>query len=207
MLVKQGNTTKYGGEWLKVLAANANAEPDSRVVEIIVLTHQTAIERRYDRIAEQRQFVLLNDDLKASKKYEKALNDMKQESSNFVVTFDMEEEDFPPSTLPAFEAMDRLTASCSLALEQMKADKRIHAIGVALMAHQVMQLYAVGLQSYNLSRLSSSKVLAEKGQIERERLKAAHVKMQRCLGNYLAPLLPKVSKIVQFMMTLIQAGT
>lgn len=57
LLVKQGNTTRYGGEWLKVLAQNANAEPDPRVVEIVVLTHQKAILMRYDRIAEQRQFV------------------------------------------------------------------------------------------------------------------------------------------------------
>lgn len=207
ILVKQGNTTRYGGEWLKVLSSNAGSEPDARVVEIIVLTHQKAIEMRYDRIAELRQFVSMNDEFKPSKKYDKALADMKQESSHFLVSFETEGNDFPPSTLPSSEAMDRLTASFVPVVEQMKADKRIHAVGVAVMGLQVMQMFAIGLYCYQHSRLSASKVLPEKSQTERERLKLAHGKMQRCLGNYLAPLLPKVSKIVLFMMTLLQPNT
>lgn len=211
LLVKQGNTTRYGGEWLKTLSQNAVSEPDPRVVEIIVLSHQRAILNRYDRIAEQRQFVTMNDEFKPHKRYDKALGEMKQESTHFVATFDDPAPEATTtaaaSTLPSVEAMERLNASFAPIVEQMKTDKRAHAVGVATLALQAMQLFAIGLFCYHHTRVSASKLLPEKSPSERERLKQAHTKMQRHLGNYLGPLLPKISQIVHFMMELVKNPT
>lgn len=154
LLWKFGNMNTYAAGWLTRLA-ETDADPDHRIVEMILRKHRGSIEARCARIAEARIHLLTYDTFRPNKKYDTALEAITKTANSsrlFTETYEdaaQDDERKAPDVLPMPENTMEMVKSLAILVKQMRQDRRAHAEGIAGMVHQILVLYDNNLSCYH----------------------------------------------------------
>jgi hypothetical protein len=167
LLCEHGNMAPYCSVFLeKLVSAKArNQQPNQAVVDLLLSTHKKAIQSRYERVQESYKGALAFDAKKKKNEvYERTFALLSQNQSEFASTF---RDPKPLHQSPQvnqvnllLEALlgkggskknpnrDKSDVKEKGAVEQLKQDGRTHALGVAVLVVQILEMYHAALQAY-----------------------------------------------------------